>query len=296
METLYRQLLKNKNSDLPKELVNGIDNSEVILIDNVAEYFWKSEKDKWDFEKDFPNLAPPFENIWMEYLMPSGVLFFDGENKKHYSNGTRVGVLFSSFDITKSGAKWGLLMSLFLGNSERVNNHYFMYGLAIDKDGRIVKHGEEVQYMAMIPEEINATERVQKTYDELFVNVYPALLSISFLHCKNVEIIPRKSDDKKNEKRNRNSSKIKYKVLEIEPMKKVLREEGKSESLGLKQSLHICRGHFKDFSKGKGLFGKFKEMYWWDSQVRGNIENGIVVKEYEVNAPNEGDKNGESKE
>src|SRR3990172_2286915 len=244
MNTLYRNILKNKNSILTKDMISKIDNSEIILIDNVAEYFWKSEQDEWDFEKDFPNLAPPFENMWMEYSMPSGVLHFDGENNKRDSNGTRVGVLFSSVDITESGAKWGLLMFLFLGNSERVNNDYFMYGLAIDKDGKIAKNGEEVQYMAIIPEKINATERVQTIYDELFVNVYPALLAISFLHCKNVEIIPRKSDDEKKEKRNRNSSKIKYNVLEIEPMQKVLREEGKSENLGLKQSLHIFRGHF----------------------------------------------------
>jgi len=292
MNTLYRNILKNKNSILTKDMISKIDNSEIILIDNVAEYFWKSEQDEWDFEKDFPNLAPPFENMWMEYSMPSGVLHFDGENHKRDSSGTRVGVLFSSVDITESGAKWGLLMSLFLGNSERVNNDYFMYGLAIEKDGRIAKHGEEVQYMAIILEEINATERVHKIYDELFVNVYPALLAISFLHCKNVEIIPRKSDDKKNEKRNRNSSKIKYKVLEIEPMKKVLREEGKSESLGLKQSLHICRGHFKDFSKGEGLFGKYKDMYWWNSQVRGSIEKGIVMKDYVITSPVEGESNG----
>lgn len=289
MNTLYRNILKNKNINLTKNMISEIDNSEIILIDNVAEYFWKSEQDEWDLEKDFPNLAPPFERFWMEYSMPSGVLHFDGENNRLDSNGTRVGVLFSSVDITKSGAKWGLLMSLFLGNSDHVNNDYFMYGLAIDKEGIIAKHGGKVEYMACIPERIKATERIQEIYDELFVNVYPALLAISFLHCKNVEIIPRKPDDEKNKRRNRNSSKIKYKVLEIEPMKKVLREEGKSKSLGLKQSLHICRGHFKDFSKGKGLFGKYKDMFWWDSQVRGNIEKGIVLKDYVINSPVEGE-------
>ena len=70
-------------------------------------------------------------------------------------------------------------------------------------------------------------------------------------------------------------------------MKKVLREEGKSEETGLKHALHICRGHFKDYRDGKGLFGRYKDIYWWESQVRGNGEHGVVLKDYNVNEPSE---------
>ena len=36
------------------------------------------------------------------------------------------------------------------------------------------------------------------------------------------------------------------------------------------KALHFVRGHFKDYSV-KGLFGKYKKVYWWDSQVRGEV-------------------------
>ena len=77
---------------------------------------------------------------------------------------------------------------------------------------------------------------------------------------------------------------VRYHVLEIEPLKRILRTEGKSEETGLKRALHICRGHFKDYRE-HGLFGKFKDIYWWDSQVRGNLSEGIVNKDYSVDAP-----------
>ena len=72
-----------------------------------------------------------------------------------------------------------------------------------------------------------------------------------------------------------------FKTLEIEPMKRALKHEGQSETAGLKKALHICRGHFKDYSK-HGLFGKYKGLYWWDSHVRGSTEEGVVVKDYAV--------------
>ena len=48
--------------------------------------------------------------------------------------------------------------------------------------------------------------------------------------------------------------------------------------------LHICRGHFKDYRES-GLFGKVKGIFWWDQYVRGDLENGAVVKDYNVKAP-----------
>jgi hypothetical protein len=52
---------------------------------------------------------------------------------------------------------------------------------------------------------------------------------------------------------------------------------GEAES----KALHFVRGHFKDYS-AKGLFGKYKKVYWWDSQVRGEVKGGVVDKDYRV--------------
>ena len=62
-------------------------------------------------------------------------------------------------------------------------------------------------------------------------------------------------------------------------------EGGIGRGGGLKQALHICRGHFKDYRDGRGLFGKHKGLYWWEQNVRGSIEQGVHIKDYRVRTP-----------
>ena len=50
----------------------------------------------------------------------------------------------------------------------------------------------------------------------------------------------------------------------------------------VRNALHFVRGHFKDFSHGGGLFGKYKGLYWWSPRLRGSASSGIVKKEYMV--------------
>jgi hypothetical protein len=63
-----------------------------------------------------------------------------------------------------------------------------------------------------------------------------------------------------------------------------LRNEGKAEEVGLRKALHICRGHFKRFEE-RPLFGKYKGMWWWESQLRGSLQHGYIKKTYEVHPP-----------
>jgi hypothetical protein len=46
--------------------------------------------------------------------------------------------------------------------------------------------------------------------------------------------------------------------------------------------LHKKRGHMKDYRKGKGLFGKYKGVWFWGEQLAGSDEKGVVVSDYEV--------------
>ena len=41
-------------------------------------------------------------------------------------------------------------------------------------------------------------------------------------------------------------------------MRRQLAEAGANEPGGLKRSLHIMRGHFKNYRDGRGLFGKIR--------------------------------------
>jgi hypothetical protein len=121
--------------------------------------------------------------------------------------------------------------------------------------------------------------------EAVFLGLLPVLMTISFMHCKNVTIQSTEPSAKLQKARERRGKLplFTFKTLEIKPMVKILKEEGESDTKGLKHALHICRGHFKDFSQGLGLGrGHAHGLYWWDSQVRGNREVGAVIKDYKV--------------
>ncbi len=110
----------------------------------------------------------------------------------------------------------------------------------------------------------------------------PTMLAISFLHCKNVilqgEVLPRKIQ-KKRAKANKPPI-SKFYVMEIQPMRKILSERAPGEPA--QRALHICRGHFKDYREGRGLFGKVHGLFWWEMHLQGSQEQGVVDKAYKI--------------
>ena len=56
---------------------------------------------------------------------------------------------------------------------------------------------------------------------------------------------------------------------------------------------HIARGHWKNYTEDKPLFGKLVGTYWWESQFRGSKKKGVVIKDYELEPKKEGGTNGE---
>lgn len=114
-----------------------------------------------------------------------------------------------------------------------------------------------------------------------------ALLALAFCHCKNVvrrDVTDSLAPPAKWLRRQK-VPEIRYHVLDINPMKEVLRTEGGIESNGLKKALHICRGHFVTYTEERPLFGKVTGTFWKPSHVRGNAERGIVDKDYRLRSP-----------
>ena len=115
------------------------------------------------------------------------------------------------------------------------------------------------------------------------------LLTLSFLNCKNVLRVAVQPPEKLNKARVRRGKLplVSYYTLEITPMKEVLRIEGRSEETGLRRAWHQCRGHFADYTQGKGLFGKYHGQFWVPMHMRGTHAAGEVIKDYAVNKPAE---------
>lgn len=113
------------------------------------------------------------------------------------------------------------------------------------------------------------------------------LLAMAFMHCKNVAITAVEPPSKPSKKHMQKHGHplTRYHVLQIEPMKQVLKVEGRSDEVGLKKALHIARGHFRTYSKEKPLFGKFAGTVWVSQHLRGSKDSGEVSKDYSVKTP-----------
>jgi len=260
----------------------------IISVDNVAEYFCGKKQSMPHDVKDFlfeyvPSLAPPFSEFWVEARFPGLRMTSQSAGVNDASRG-HFGVFFKTRDLLSDphtipgfvqGARWLLESALFLEIGNIATGPILSAAVWVDADGKVMEFRTAYH-----------PKRNLHMLEQLASLMCTAWLAISFMHCKNVSVREERVPDKlvkASSKRNRPMPLVRWYVLEIEPMTKILRA-GKGEGSDVKQALHICRGHFKDYRQS-GLFGKIKGLFWWDSTVRGSAKQGVVVKDYAVSPP-----------
>lgn len=254
--------------------IRDIPQSHIIVVDNVFDHFLRLERDlQWD---DLPNIMLPFDLTWIEWTMAKMMTIDDWKIRQF-------GVLMRSLslDLIREGfskearvltdqASGAFMASLWAEDSGVAVFLNSTYVFLIREDGSLVEWIDLAQ---------GPFHR-----DSTITTLLTPLLSLCFLHCKNVVSIDATDTAGPPEKwlRRQKQHKIRYHVLEIDPMKEVLRREGGSEMNGLKKALHICRGHFATYSPDHPLFGKYEGTFWKPAHVRGSQKEGTVLKSYAV--------------
>jgi hypothetical protein len=202
-------------------------------------------------------------------------------------------------------ARWGLDMYLHWRQMGVNSSPLWYWSLLLDKDGHVlVDHLTKqngICTMSLAPnisaylrDQVEQGADLEAIQIEMMNHIIPywhtALLAISFLHCHNIQLVDHASEvipvhNKSQRKRGvQPYQTVPYKVLDIWPMKKVLRTEGQSEKNGTKKALHICRGYFRDYGDGPGLFGnpKLRGKYWMPMTTRGSSQQGVATKDYNI--------------
>ena len=160
----------------------------------------------------------------------------------------------------------------------------------LDEYGRCIRDSS-----AVIPGHEAITLFPEVSPDRLVSNMisvtFPFFFSLSLMHCKNVVLqdIPSPPTAVQKKRKRKGQATFRYKELMIDPMRKQVKNEladsPDSEETPIQRALHICRGHFKDYREGAGLFGKLHDIYWWEIQLRGTREAGEIKKTYNVASP-----------
>ena len=289
MSRFFDEIISSRAFPWP-ELGRLLEQSTAIVADNVAEYLYSgTDQDYWSLETDFPNLAPPFELFFVEWTEPQYVLTRDSGRQRIPAR-RRNGALFACADSrtvadneAARGCRWVENIWLW-SESARAADLLGLMTIKVGADGGPVRFSEQGYFRAMINPELTTRPPA-----ELFISlVQPALLTVCFLHCKNVHMethTPPAPLAKKHRLRYGRPPVV-YKTLVIEPLKRILRNEGSADEVGLRRALHICRGHFKDYTE-RGLFGKVHGVFWWPDHLAGTLRSGLVKKEYKVRPPAE---------
>jgi hypothetical protein len=280
MSRLYDRIMANWDM-IYRQVYDGDDDGKftewvtwksltVIVADNVCRYYEQIEAEMnhdelLGYYSTLPLSRPPLDLMFVEMIIADGNL--------------PIGYLVRR--LAESDGTYDTESPKFLVYviTEKMRNKDYrfnaLYKIALNKMGKIVEVTE--------PDNI------------LTVLINPFLLALSLMNCKNVELIdqlPPRGLSRKHERRT-GEPLVKYKVIKVHPIAAVKHltapsaVEHKREEDNIDMPLSIWRGHFKDYRDGKGLFGNagLKGVYWWDQHVRGSIEHGATIKDYEVLAP-----------
>lgn len=259
----------------------------VIRAQNVADYLYESSpKDEWNFESDFPEVAPPLPELWIEWRM-SPRMNIGGNVTPNPGAGFVMGVLLGGVDLKAlpralpaTGIRW-LCSAYFFGRPPQESGIGRFGGLAwyVTDDGRL--HRPQKKWLVISE---RGGEEAQLLTDFMSVSLYVPLLTLSFMHCKNVETVAGPAWSPKLQKARARRGKlplVRWHTVVIEPVKKAVAAANGGDARLTPKALHICRGHWKNF-QGKGLFGRHFGRYWWPEHRRGSLEQGLVLKDYMV--------------
>lgn len=273
--------------------VKDIRQATFFDIQNVADYYFSYKaEDAWDTEKDF-NIAPPFPFFATRYTLPSslGPNFGGLENLSVFrvtdsAPAARLTVMAEGVDINPyppvrvPDARWHIEITTFSAEGRRVSPpvHWF---LAIQENGQIARYRD---HLAMWLTDMGQQEGVGIIADT-FVQV--SFLALTFIHCKNVQVLPPPPATKKRLPR-KLKFESRYHKIKINAIGQRQAAPERRDPTGISQSLHIVRGHFREYGPdyGKGLlFGKYAGRFWVASHFKGDLATGVVTKDYVVEAP-----------
>lgn len=264
-----------------------IQNCTIVEVSNVARYFAEQmERGERKAHSTIPSIRLPFRYVWLDCL---GSYFIHASQKwpaqitkaflgKIGSEGVEIlADLVKRYDpnlfiLSMSGCFWQ-------GRAYPIGYH-----ITATKDDRfadsLVAANPAIEKLlpkGMFPFGV---------MDSLASDQGFMLLCISLMNCRNVELIQHEHPEKLQRARTRSGKLpfVEYKQIVINPINPTNRHiyDQRGPKTDIKQRLHICRGHFKDYTQGKGLFGRINGVFWWDSEVRGNRDIGKIDHTYKI--------------
>ena len=273
-----------------------------IEATNVARFFDRSYLADGSFDSfwtDLKCLVPPYKRFFVEWekpLIPSatrmGMLFVackpeEAEGIAHAIIGagarsTPAKIVEFRQDVR---CRWIYIALDFLefahkNDGEHISGlrgPYHITTMSVAEDGTLLDF-----WMSHATAQIPKDESMQVGAASLV-----AWTTLSMLNCANIETVEHKAPDAFQKARTKSGKKpfVSYHTVRVD-LDKTPRQITAPSLPGdvTTPRLHKKRGHMKDYRRGKGLFGRYKGVWFWGDMISGSEEAGVVVSDYEVTA------------
>jgi hypothetical protein len=262
-QRLFNGTMKRNCRSIPYLLPEQVFFLDAEILDVIA-----AQTAKTNF--DPPCVSPPFPRLWLELENGDGGGFFieTGVFRAHESG--EEGVSIQATCYLRCPGQHGEDPIVYPTSTS---------WSAVSRDGRIMEQPHKA--ILMNPE--SHWSEAEFTSSCLLHRI--PLMTFSILNCKNIVTVDHKPRSSVNRKRLKKGKKplLRFKTLQVSQTVKAPSACSSSSGEGERAQHHV-RGHFRDYSKGKGMFGnpKLRGLYWVGPMIRGKAKHGIVVKNYEV--------------
>lgn len=268
-----------------------------IEATNVARFFDENYMDARDadaFWSDLKCLVPPHRKFFVEWEKPRvpgarrmGMLFMacapefaDAQARAFFGDaGEKTPAKIAEFrrDLR---CRWIYLTLDFLefnhteGHVSGLRGPYHVGTMSVAEDGSLLdfwmSHGSVIAKDEST--QVGAASLVAWT-------------TLAMLNCANIDTIEHRAPDAFQRARVRGGKKplVSYHTVRVDLDKtprQVAAQGLPGEGTSTRQ--HRKRGHMKDYRRGKGLFGRYKGVWYWGPTLAGSEEAGVVVSDYEV--------------
>lgn len=289
MKSLYEELSRMDLQSASQEALRG---AVIIRADNVIEYMLADKTGFADVVKRLPIVTPPFPTVWIEFSVRS-------EYAKIH-NGylivrerTADGKIMAPENLIPPDAEWTIYAQAFSRSGEIKQNGSYIhledgrapveFLLFLRSDGTII--GDQLGVYTSYTSDFSRVLKQNHAFDlsveserEMFA---VALFALALLNCKNVTLDAVDPPAAIKHRNRHDRPAVRYQVLKIRPMSTHTRGGGEWHG-GSVPSIHIRRGHFKNYQEGAGLFGKIHGLYWWENTVIGKSADSVVEKDYDI--------------
>ena len=311
---LYDEDMVDIGSFLFKNIVPKIRECEKIHLGDLGDltsFFKNKITDKTEaFKGYFSGVRLPFKSCWIDFSCPIQRLFSkDSLLGQAPFNTTKRGMyceeIFEDvisvhfFNYLHELKRWEFSpIEVFIStNNIPLNTHPgftkyleplndpkdFTFDLILNYDYTIIARYLEDKKTLCSNSGCNDDVYLFRTTKNIIPSIFGINLGLSLLQCKNIATVKGENLDRLNKKRIKNNKEPSYvfNTLMVKPLRYLNELKKEVVNKGMIK-LHVAMGHFKVYTEDKPLFGKYSGKFWWQDQVRGNIKNGMVVKDYHL--------------